>query len=170
MSKSKRFLAAAGVATIGVVGMVPLVVPVSATPPSPGVSVKVLARAQFGEIRGKAQYGLWKAEIETEEPSDFHVIEVTIPPLGTIGWHSHAGPSFVVVKSGTATLYDAADAKCTRHVIKADSGLGLFEPGGHVHIVRNEDPNETLVNVVVHLLPAGAARLISEPDPGNCAF
>jgi len=43
------------------------------------------------------------------------------------------------------------------------------EPARNVHIVRNEG-SEPLVNVVVQLLPAGAPRLISEPNPGNCPF
>lgn len=167
MSKSKRFLAATGIATIGVVGtMVPLVVPVSAQPS--GVSVTALAPVvQLGEIAEKAKYGAWKAEIETEQVSDLHVVQVTINPGGTLGWHSHPGPSFVVVKSGTATFYHAADKNCTPHVIP--TGSGLFEPAGNVHIVRNEQ-NAPLVNVVVQLIPTGTPRLISEPAPGNCSF
>jgi hypothetical protein len=38
-----------------------------------------------------------------------------------------------------------------------------------VHTVRNEG-SVPLVNVVVQLIPTGAPRLISEPDPGNCSF
>ena len=133
-----------------------------------GVTVRPLAPvARFDEINSKAKSGDWEAEIKTEGVSDFHVVEVTIQPGGTLGWHSHVGPSFVVVKSGAATFYHGDDPTCTPHVTPA--GTSLFEPGGDVHIVRNEG-SEPLVNVVVQLLPAGAPRLIPVPSPGNCPF
>jgi quercetin dioxygenase-like cupin family protein len=133
-----------------------------------GVTVTPLAPvAQFGEIHTKARSGDWMAQIKTKGVSDLHVVQVTIQPGGTLGWHSHLGPSFVTVKSGTATFYDADDPTCTPDVVPA--GSSLFEPAGDVHIVRNEG-SEPLVNVVVQLLPTGAPRLIPELSPGNCPF
>jgi quercetin dioxygenase-like cupin family protein len=133
-----------------------------------GVTVLPLAPvARYDEIHTKAKSGDWQAQIKTWGESDLHVVQVTIQPGGTLGWHSHLGPSFVTVKSGTATFYDGDDPTCTPHVIP--TGSSLFEPGGDVHIVRNEG-SEPLVNVVVQLLPAGAPRLIPEPSPGNCPF
>jgi hypothetical protein len=38
-----------------------------------------------------------------------------------------------------------------------------------VDVVRNEGSVD-LVNVVITLVPKGAARRIDEPDPGNCPF
>jgi len=138
-----------------------------ATPPS-GVTVTPLAPvAQFDEIKANAKSGDWKAKIETKGLSDVHVVQVTIQPGGTLGWHSHLGPSFVIVKSGAATFYEGDDPTCTPHVIP--TGSSLFEPAGDVHIVRNEGSVD-LVNVVVQLIPTGAPRLISEPSPGNCPF
>ncbi|MCA1634043.1 MAG: cupin domain-containing protein [Acidobacteria bacterium] len=138
-----------------------------ATPPP--VSVRPLAPVgQFEEIHTKAQSDDWMAQIKTKGESDVHVVEVTIQPGATLGWHSHKGPSFVMVKSGTATFYDGDDPTCTPNMVTA--GMSLFEPGGDVHIVRNESTTEPLVNVVIQLLPAGARRLIPEPSPGNCPF
>ena len=152
-------VAVLGVASYGVTAL--------ATPPS-GVSVTPLAPvAQFAEIHARAKSGDWQAKIETNGVSDLHVVQVTIQPGGTLGWHKHLGPSFVIVKSGTATFYEADDPTCTPHVIP--TGSSLFEPAGLVHIVRNEG-SVPLVNVVVQLLPTGAPRLISEPSPGNCPF
>ena len=123
--------------------------------------------ALFNEIKENAKTGDWKAKIDTKGLSALYVNEVTIQPGGTLGWHSHPGPSFVIVKSGTATFYQADDSTCTPQVIP--TGGSLFEPTGVVHIVRNEG-SVPLVNVVVQLLPVGAPRLISEPSPGNCPF
>jgi quercetin dioxygenase-like cupin family protein len=169
--KLKRKNAVGALAGIGVVSTVVatalIAVPALATPPS-GVTVTPLAPvAQFAEINEHAKSGAWKAKIKTKGSSDLHVVQVTIQPGGTLGWHSHPGPSFVIVKSGTATFYHGDDPTCTPHVIP--TALSLFEPAGNVHIVRNEG-DVPLVNVVVQLLPSGAPRLISEPDPGNCNF
>jgi quercetin dioxygenase-like cupin family protein len=136
-----------------------------ATTPS-GVTVAPLAPvAQVDQIKAKAKIGDWEAKIKTKGVSDLHFVQVTIQPGGTLGWHSHPGLSFVIVKSGTATFYDGDDPSCTPHVIQA--GSSAFEPAGHVHIVRNEG-SVPLVNVVMQLVPTGAPRLISEPSPGNC--
>ena len=136
-----------------------------ATTPS-GVTVTPLAPAgTFGEIHAKAKIGHWEAKIKTKGVSDVYFTQVTIQPGGTLGWHSHPGLSFVIVKSGTATFYDGDDQTCTPHVFSA--GQTAFEPEGHIHIVRNEG-DVPLVNVVMQIVPQGAPRLISQPSPGNC--
>ena len=135
---------------------------------SSGVSVMPLAPvARFDEIHTKAKSGDWMAQIKTKGESDLHVVQVTIQPGGTLDWHTHLGPSFLTVKSGTATIYDGDDPTCTPHRVPA--GSGLFEPAGDVHIIRNEGI-VPLVNVVIQLLPADAPRLIPESSPGNCPF
>lgn len=133
-----------------------------------GVTVTPLAPvAQFGEINSNAESGEWQAQIETQGVTDVHVNQVTVLSGGTNGWHMHLGPSFVIVKSGTATFYEASDPTCTPIVIPA--GGSRFEPAGDVHILRNEGA-VPLVNVVVQLVPTGAPRSISQPSPGNCPF
>lgn len=140
---------------------------VLATPPSGASAVALAPVGQLAEIDAKAKSGHWEAEIETKGLSDLHVTEVTIQPGGTFGWHSHPGPSFVTVKSGTVTFYQGDDPTCTGQILPA--GSSLFEPAGHVHITRNEG-SEPLVLIVVQLLPTGAMRRIDEPSPGNCPF
>jgi quercetin dioxygenase-like cupin family protein len=137
---------------------------VLATPPI-GVTTLPLGTARFDQIDTKAKTGAWKASIRTKGASDFHVLQNTIIPGGTFGWHSHPGPSLVIVKSGTATFYMGDDPTCTPHVVPA--GSGFVDAGGDVHVVRNEGQVD-LVTVVASLVPAGAARRIDEPDPGNC--
>jgi len=152
---------------VGAVGITVYAGSVLATPSSGFSSVPLAPVAQFGEIADKAKLGDWKSKIKTKGVSDLHVLEVTVAPGGTGGWHSHRGPSFVIVKSGTATFYEGDDPSCTPHEILA--GSGFFEPAGRVHTLRNEE-GENLVNVVVQLVPTGTPRRIDEPDPGNCPF
>jgi quercetin dioxygenase-like cupin family protein len=140
--------------------------PAVATPTS-GVTTTVFGVGRFEPIDVKSKTGDWEAEIETKGASDLHVLQNTIAPGGTFGWHSHPGPSLVIVKSGTATFYLADDPSCTPHVVPA--GSGFVDSGGEVHVVRNEGSVD-LVTVVASLVPAGATRRIDEPDPGNCPF
>jgi quercetin dioxygenase-like cupin family protein len=140
---------------------------VLATPPTGATAMALAPVGQFPEIKARAKIGDWKALLKTKGVSDLHVNQITIQPGGTFGWHSHPGLSFVIVKSGTATFYEADDPMCAPHVLPA--GSTLFEPAGDVHIPRNEG-SEPLVLVVIQLLPTGAMRRIDEPSPGNCAF
>jgi quercetin dioxygenase-like cupin family protein len=135
--------------------------------PSSGVTSTLLAKGRFDVIDAKTKTGKWKARIKTKRSSDLEVLEVRIAPGGTAGWHSHPGPSLVIVKSGTATLYHGDDPSCAPHVVPA--GSGFVDNGGVVHTVRNEGSVE-LVNIVSSLIPADAIRRIDEPDPGNCPF
>jgi quercetin dioxygenase-like cupin family protein len=147
-----------------VLGVAVYVGNVLATPPI-GVTTTPIATGRFDAINTKVKTGAWKASIRTKGASDFHVLQNTIIPGGTFGWHSHPGPSLVIVKAGTATFYHADDPTCTPHVVP--TGSGFVDSGGTVHVVRNEG-NVDLVTVVASLVPAGAARRIDEPDPGNC--
>ena len=80
------------------------------------------------------------------------MLQNTIAPGGTFGWHSHPGPSLVIVKSGTATFYMADDPACAPHVVPA--GSGFVDNGQDTHVVRNEGTVD-LVTEVVSLVPAG---------------
>jgi quercetin dioxygenase-like cupin family protein len=165
--RSHRALAATVMAAVGTLVTTALIVgPAQATPPSE-VTTNVIAVGRFDAIDTKIKTGHWKADIRTKGASDLHVLQNTIAPGGTFGWHSHPGPSLVIVKSGTATFYLAGDPTCTPHVVPA--GSGFVDSGGDVHVVRNEGSVD-LVTVVVSLVPAGAKRRIDQPNPGNCPF
>lgn len=139
-----------------------------ATPPS-GVTSTTFAIGTFDEIKARTDSATWRARIETKGGggTDVHILENKIAPGGTFGWHSHPGPSIVVVKTGELTLYHADDPECTPHVVGA--GSGFVDEGGVVHVVRNEGSVETVV-YVTSFVPKGAIRRIDEPDPGNCPF
>jgi quercetin dioxygenase-like cupin family protein len=145
---------------------------VLATMPS-GVMTDMIGMGTFDDIDVKAKTHIdsgarpefWRARIDTKGDSDLHVLQNTIQPGGTFGWHSHPGPSLVIVKSGTATLYFGDDPTCTPLVVPA--GSGFIDEGSDVHVVRNEGTVD-LVTVVVSLVPTGFMRRIDEPAPVGC--
>ncbi|MCP9485620.1 MAG: cupin domain-containing protein [Gaiellaceae bacterium MAG52_C11] len=139
---------------------------VLATPAS-GVTSTVFAVGRFDEIDARATTGHWSAKIRANGPSDLHVLENRIAPGGTFGWHSHPGPSLLIVKSGALSVYRGDDPHCTPQLVEA--GSGFVDQGGDVHLVRNEGTVETVV-YVTSLVPAGAVRRIDQPSPGNCPF
>jgi len=132
-----------------------------------------LGQARFDDINATTKTDLnpgastdfWQARINTKGASDLYVLQNTIKPGGTFGWHSHPGPSLVIVKSGTATFYMADDPTCSPQLVTA--GQGFVDNGHDTHVVRNEGDVD-LVTVVVSFVPAGFARRIDEPAPDNC--
>jgi quercetin dioxygenase-like cupin family protein len=120
--------------------------------------------AQFAEIMSYAKIGDWKAKLSIDQ-FQLYAVEVTIQPGGWLGWHSHPGLSLLVVKSGTASFYEADDPTCTP--VRIETLGTFFEPAGDVHMVRNEG-SVPLVNLVIQLTPLGAPRAVGADDPGNC--
>jgi quercetin dioxygenase-like cupin family protein len=142
-----------------------------ATTPS-GVTTTTFGVGRFNDIHATTKTDIdpgprtrfWRSRIDTKGASDVYVLQNTIAPGGTFGWHSHPGPSLVIVKSGTATFYHG-DPGCPKVVVPA--GEGFVDNGHDLHVVRNEGTDD-LVTVVVSLVPAGFARRIDEPAPANC--
>ena len=166
-----RLMLASAAALIVVVALGGIVL---ATNPS-GVMSTTLAVGRFEDINAKTKtdidpgpkHHFWKARIKTNRSTDVWIVENKIAPGGSFGWHSHPGPSLVVVQSGTLTLYRGDDPTCTPQVVEA--GSGFVDDGGDIHLVRNEGSVETVV-YVTSIVPAGFARRIDQPAPGNCGF
>ena len=135
--------------------------------PSVGVTSTTIATGRLDEVHLHVKTGRWKAELETKGQSDITIVENRVAPGGTFGWHSHPGPSIIIVKSGTITFYDGNDPSCAPEVVTA--GQAVIDNGNHVHLGRNEGTVEVDV-IVTRLLPAGAAPRIDQPNPGNCGF
>ena len=133
-----------------------------------GVTSTTIAQGNASDIDVKVKTGAWKLQIDTKGPSTLATSENRVAPGGHFGWHSHPGPSLVIVKSGTSTFYRGDDPDCTPEVHPA--GTAYVDPGGVVHTARNESLTEDLVVIVTRLVPEGASPRIDEPDPGNCNF
>ena len=153
---------------------------VLATPAtSPGFSGSTLARATYGEISSHQHTfpAGWDELIKTKGDSDLYVQQNTWNPelcggcVPSTGWHTHPGPSFIIVTKGSVTAYESDDPSCTPHVYTAGTPNNAFldEGGGHVHIIRNES-GAIAQTVAVQLIPAGAERRQDAPDPGTCGF
>src|SRR5262245_66257038 len=61
--------------------------------------------------------------------------QLTIPPGGYTGWHTHPGPTFVAVAQGEGTLYHGMSG-CPS--FKYAVGAGFMQPPTEVHNMRNE--------------------------------
>jgi quercetin dioxygenase-like cupin family protein len=135
---------------------------------SSGATSALLGRSILEQgFKVKRQTGGWEMEIQAEDPTDVVVATLTIQPGGHMGWHSHPGPGFVQVTSGTASFYEAGDPSCTPTVVSA--GKAWLDRGDRTHIARNET-NAVVTLLVTVFLPPGAIARTDEPAPGNCPF
>jgi hypothetical protein len=146
---------------------------------SQAFSSTTLAKATFGQIDSHvvAEPG-WQEKIKTHGDSDLYVQQNTWDPsvcdnkcVPSSGWHTHPGPSFVIVTQGTVTEYDGDDPTCTPHVYSANGTNAFIDiGGGAVHIIRDES-GAVAKTTVVQLIPAAAQRRLDvTPAPGNCPF
>jgi quercetin dioxygenase-like cupin family protein len=160
--RSKRFLLTllAAIALISIAGA-----GVVQATPSSGVTTTTFAIGAFDEIDAKIVDPKFQVRISTKGTSDVHVLENRLAPGATFGWHSHPGPSLVVVKTGALWVYTADEPGCTPEIVQA--GHGFVDGGSDVHMVRNEGPVETVV-YVVSIVPTGATRRIDQPAPAGC--
>jgi quercetin dioxygenase-like cupin family protein len=145
-----------------------------ATPASAGFVSEILGRSFFERIRVNTGHGdddvvtANLVKILARDPSDVYMVRNTVAPGAGSGWHTHPGPSIVMVTSGTASVYEGDDPSCTPVTVPA--GTGFIDAGGtHVHLVRNAGATP-LVTVAFQIIPTGAARRIDAPNPGNCQF
>jgi hypothetical protein len=172
MSKMKLTpVSATALALLALAALV--ILPVGATP-QVGVSSATIAQGAFDEIDVFAKTDLdpsnptdyWKAMISTKGASRLFVLQNTVVPGGSFGWHSHTGPSLVMVMAGTATEYHGDDPTCTPHLHPAGT---TFVDAGEAsgHLVRN-DGNVNLVVIVVRFVPEGVVQRLDLPNPGYC--
>ncbi len=129
----------------------------------------LLGRATFDDPINLRRSGddHWSVSVKAKPALDVAVQSIVFQPGGQSGWHSHPGPVFISVVSGTMTFYESDDPDCEPVVRHA--GEGYLDLGDHAHIARNET-GEPATNLVTYLAPPGATLRIDQPDPGNCRF
>jgi quercetin dioxygenase-like cupin family protein len=140
----------------------------SASSQPPAVTTTILGQSRFDPFRIDVRQfpPYWRARLKTRGFSDVYVVDNKFPQGATTGWHSHAGPSLILVLQGTVTNYSSDDPACTGQPHSA--GTGFIDPGGQdVHALENDGsvPAET---IAVQILPKDAPRKTPEPQPANC--
>lgn len=135
-----------------------------------GTSSTLLGRATFADgqnLKVKRITGDWHVEVKAHRELDVAVQQIVFQPGGQSGWHSHPGPVFIQVVSGTMTFYESEDPSCAPIVRTA--GQGYLDVGDHAHIARNET-GVVATNVVTYLAPPGSGLRRDEPKPEQCPF
>ncbi len=122
---------------------------------STGSSSVVLARAVVSD---DVKIDTKPIKLTTKEPFEIITQTVTFQPQGTSGWHGHPGPVFVIVKSGTVTVYDET---CVPRRYTAGQG---FMEGPEPSVVRNEGTTVS-ENVATLLVPTGSPARSDAPSP-----
>jgi quercetin dioxygenase-like cupin family protein len=74
------------------------------------------------------------------------LVRFSVEPGGTFGWHRHGGPVWVIVTSGTLSIYNGDDPTCTPQLY--GEGSAFLDPGDHTHLGKNE--TDTPVEVMLH--------------------
>jgi quercetin dioxygenase-like cupin family protein len=139
---------------------------VPATPPA-GFTATQQWKAVFDKVNVTTDaFPPHRVTIKTKGLSDVYVTRNTIDPGGQSGWHTHPGPSLVMVTLGEVTAYMGDDRHCMP--VTYHAGQGFVDPGdGHLHLLRNETdaPAET---VAFQIIPKDATRRIDAPAPAHC--
>jgi len=170
--KTSLIKSIAATASLALAGVTAWVVQPALATPQAGVTSETIAQGVFDDIDVDAKTDMdpgpardwWKAKLNTKGTSRLFVVRNTVVPGGSFGWHSHPGPTFVIVVSGTATEYHGDDETSTPIVHAA--GTTFVDEGETAgHLVRN-DGNVNLVVVAVRLFPDGAQTRIDLPNPG----
>jgi mannose-6-phosphate isomerase-like protein (cupin superfamily) len=144
-----------------------------ATPPA-NISFVPVARATLQEFNVNRNDKLldWEIELEAPQAIDVATQIVRFEPGGSSGWHTHPGPVFFVVRTGTLTVYEGDDPICRPLVFPAGTGAVEAGTSSHMHMIRNET-NAVAEAVVTYMVPVGTpqAQLRADrPNPGNCSF
>lgn len=109
----------------------------------------------------------WHFDLKAKPAVDIAVQTIDFPAGTQSGWHSHPGPVFIQVVTGTLAFYESDDPTCTP-IIKS-KGEGYLDAGEHAHIARNES-GALAQTVVTYFAPPGTTLRIDQPSPGNCPF
>ena len=151
---------------VGIVGLALTAGAVLATPGS-GFTAIQQWKGVFDEIDAKAETDDFELELKTKGVSDIYVTRNAISPGGHSGWHTHPGPSLIIVTQGEILAFDGHDPTCTPTLYTV--GEGFVDAGsGHVHLLRNASSQIPAETVAIQFLPKDATRRIDAEDPGHC--
>jgi len=173
--KSKRVWVALAVAAVAAGGGASTVLATTST----GLTTTTVATASVPPLQIRSFFrqpqtwpptwpsSFWSALLQTHGITDLYVVDNVLAPGGTTGWHTHAGPSVIIVKSGTVTNYRAEARHCAG--VDYPAGTAFVDAGGNdVHELKNNGtvPAET---VAIQFIPHGQPRKTDLPQvPPGC--
>lgn len=132
-----------------------------ATPGKDATPTVIAGPVTVGPLSLKSETPSRELKLKTTGSSQSIIVRFHIAAGGHTGWHSHPGPAFVMVKTGTLTLYYADKPNVG---VDYPAGTGWVEEPGRVHIARNNGAVEVELDAFL-LVPQGAPVRIDEPDP-----
>lgn len=142
-----------------------------------GLSATPLARGAGGELRINAEN--FRFKLRAKDSTDVALVNAKLAPGGYTGWHGHAGPSLVVVKTGQLTMYSPKrwswshkGPRCEVSVHNAGTTF-VHAEGAHNFVNTGRDANGAAVETefyIVYFVPAGVspAAIDVTPAPAGC--
>jgi quercetin dioxygenase-like cupin family protein len=131
------------------------VVPGMATPPSRLTQVVLARGSDVSDGTIPLQFG-----------TDIVMVQLTVEPGGSSGWHSHPGGAIIVVKQDSLTVHKAIGSQCQIETYTA--GQAFLERPGEVDQVTNNGTIPYILLVTFPRVPEGGSPRIDQPDPGTC--
>jgi quercetin dioxygenase-like cupin family protein len=108
-----------------------------------------------GTLADSFKYNLGDIKVQSKGPVDIVVLDVSFAALASAGWHNHPGPVFVVVKTGTLSVWTAS---CEKHTY--GPGTSFFEPGPESSLlVKNESATVAVTVSATFIVPPGTTAL-----------
>ena len=98
--------------------------------------------------------------------TDIVMVQLTVDPGGSSGWHSHPGGAIIVVKQGSITVHKAIGSQCQIETYSA--GQAFLERPGEIDQVTNDGTAPYILLVTFPRVPPGGSPRIDQPDPGTC--
>lgn len=131
---------------------------------SSGLVGTPLSRGAAGEltIHDKSQ----KLKVQAKESMDVALVKATLTPNGYTGWHGHSGPSILIVKTGSLSVYELRGAECD--VQTYGEGKAFVHSEDAHNFVAGPEGAEFYI---VYLLPEAAspAPIDVSPAPAACS-
>ena len=145
--------------------------------PPLGVTATLIGRATFGrfkvkttppESEGEHNNGQVNLDFMAQAKPGMDMVVRTFDylPGSTTGWHTHPGPVFINVVSGSVTFYELDDPTCTPRVVTAGQG---YVDTGHGHIGRNET-GLPAKDVTISIVAVGETQLRQNIQGKYCFF
>lgn len=106
-----------------------------------------------------------RVKLQTKGPIEIAFQRIAIAPGGTLGWHSHPGPTVVTVLRGGLSFYHAED--CTEEILYGQ-GTSFSNLPDEIHLARNEGAEEVVL-YATYFVPLNSPPLplrIDQPSPG----